>query len=144
MTTDATASPTRTWLPLLIGATAIGVLLGAYELRPATSRPCGDTAGAGRATCTVDDFGPTLIGAAGLVILLLVLSAAAASIAHRRHVLAFTAPIAVAGAAAALTLYLEPASPARWFAPTAVAVALTAAGLVGRAARRPAGISRST
>jgi len=144
MTTDATASLTRTWLPLLVGAAAIGVLLGAYELRPATSRPCGDAAGTGRQACTGDDFGPTLIGAAGLVVLLLVLSAAAASIARRRHALAFTAPLAAAGTAAALTLYLEPTSLATWFAPTAVAVALTAATLTGRTARRPAGVSRST
>jgi len=135
MTTDATASPTRAWLPILIGAAAIGVLSGGYELRSATSGPCGATAPAGRSTCAVDHVGPSLIGVAGLVVLLLVLSAAAAGISPRRHAVAFTTPLVLAGSSAALTVHLEPASPTTWFDSAAVVVALTAASFTGRVPR---------
>lgn len=104
-----------------VGVTAAGWLIGTYAVRAAAQGSCDDF---GQRGCTGDDFGPSLIGLAGLVLLLGLIAAAVVSGVARRRIPAFGATLLYASAVAILAARTEPASDAGWYIPTATALAL--------------------
>ncbi|MYS82307.1 hypothetical protein [Embleya scabrispora] len=126
MSTDAPAShpvsaTVRGWLLPIAGAGSAGWLIGTYAIRAAAQGSCDDF---GQRGCTGDDFAPSLIGLAGLVLLLALVAGAVAATAARRGIPAFTGALLFAGTVAVLAAFTEPASDAGWYVPTATAVAL--------------------
>ncbi|MFE5330650.1 hypothetical protein ACFRCG_30120 [Embleya sp. NPDC056575] len=126
MSTDAPAShpvPTslRGWLLPFAGATSAGWLIGTYTIRAAALGSCDDF---GQRGCTGDDFGPSLIGLSGLLLLLALIAGAVAAGAGRRGIPAFAGALLYAGGIAALAALTEPATDAGWYIPTVTAVAL--------------------
>ncbi|MFI6582357.1 hypothetical protein [Embleya sp. NPDC050493] len=128
MSTDASAShpvsaTVRGRLLPIAGAGSAGWLIGTYAIRAAARGSCDDF---GQRGCTGDDFGPSLIGLAGLVLLLVLVAGAVATIAGRRGIPAFAGALLFAGATAVLAAFTEPIVDAGWYVPTATAVALVA------------------
>ncbi|MGW1988800.1 hypothetical protein [Embleya sp. NPDC001921] len=126
MSTDASAShpvstTVRGWLLPFAGAGSAGWLIGTYAIRAAAQGSCDDF---GRRGCTGDDFGPSLVGLAGLVLLLVLIAGAVAATAGRRGIPAFAGSLLFAGTIAVLAALVEPASDAGWYVPTATTVAL--------------------
>ncbi|OPC83602.1 hypothetical protein B4N89_24030 [Embleya scabrispora] len=126
MSTDAPAShpvtaSLRGWLLPFAGATSAGWLIGTYAIRAAALGSCDDF---GRRGCTGDDFGPSLIGLSGLLLLLALIAGAVAAGAGRRGIPAFAGALLYAGGIAALAALIEPATDAGWYIPTATTVAL--------------------
>ncbi|MGC0423010.1 hypothetical protein [Embleya sp. AB8] len=127
------------------GAGAAGWLIGTYPIRVAVRDSCADF---GQRGCTGDDFGPSLIGLAGLLLLLALIAGAVAATAGRRPIPTFAATLVLAGTIAVLAAFTEPASNAGWYIPTATTVALAvlllAIAAFGAGERGPAPMARAT
>ncbi|MFI1577001.1 hypothetical protein [Embleya sp. NPDC020630] len=126
MSTDAPAShpvpaALRGWLLPFAGATSAGWLIGTYAIRAAALGSCDDF---GQRGCTGDDFGPSLIGLSGLLLLLALIAGAVAAGAGRRGIPAFAGALLYAGGIATLAALTEPATDAGWYIPTVTTVAL--------------------
>ncbi|GCE00347.1 hypothetical protein [Embleya hyalina] len=126
MSTDAPAShpvpaSLRGWLLPFAGATSAGWLIGTYAIRAAALGSCDEF---GQRGCTGDDFGPSLIGLSGLLLLLALIAGAVAAGAGRRGMPAFAGALLYAGGIATLAALIEPATDAGWYIPAVTTVAL--------------------